>query len=257
MAHHKLLLGGFLMSFFKNKFVVIKKENILSVLLCAAAVVCAAEAVQKISKADLAKETFALPVSNKIIVIDPGHGGIDAGASAGGVKEKDLNLDIAKKLAALVEQSGGTAILTRSDDFSTADKNRDKSITQKKSDLTERKKLVEKYNADMFISIHMNKFSSDKYSGAQVFYNQNSKESAVLAKYIQNAFKKYLDKSNNRLEKAENNIFVLKNANAPAVLAECGFLSSPEELKKLSTEDYRQKVARAIFMGITEYEMQK
>lgn len=243
------------MRFFKNIFIVIKKENILSVLLCAATVACAASAVCIKSKDSLAKETFALPVSSKIIVIDPGHGGIDAGASAGEIKEKDLNLDIAKRLAFLVEQSGGTAVLTRYDDSSTADKNRDKSITQKKSDLAERKKFIEKHKADMFVSIHMNKFSSEIYSGAQVFYNKNSNESKILAEHIQNALKKYLDKPNNRLAKGENSIFVLKENKVPSVLVECGFLSNAKELKKLSDENYRQKVARAIFLGITEYEI--
>jgi len=197
-------------------------------------------------------ETFALPSDNKIILIDPGHGGIDAGASAGDVREKDINLDIALKLQALIEESGGVAVLTRAEDVSTADKNRDKSVTQKKSDLAERKKSIEKYDADIFISVHMNKFSEEKYSGAQVFYSgtENSKK---LAEVMQKTLREVLDKNNNRKEKDGNNIYVLKNNSVPSILIECGFLSNESERNKFKNEQYKQKVAWAIYLGINKY----
>lgn len=241
----------------KNKVIVIKKENIISVLVCMLLLAAAAGAVVRKTSERLARETFALPTSDKIIVIDPGHGGIDAGASDGELKEKEINLDIALRLQGLIEQSGGTVFLTRSEDVSTADKNRDKGITQKKSDLTERKKLIEKYNADMFISIHMNKFPVEKYSGAQVFYNKKSEEGKALAECVQSAMKNYLDKNNRRSAKGDDSIYVLKNNNVPSILIECGFLSNNRESAKLKTDEYRQKIAWAIFMGLTDYAKNK
>lgn len=197
-------------------------------------------------------EAFALPAANKIILIDPGHGGIDAGASFGELKEKDINLDIALKLQKLVEESGGVVYLTRAEDVSTQDKNRDKSLTQKKSDLIERKKAIERYNADVFLSIHMNKFSDSKYSGAQIFYPKDE-NSRRLAEIMQNTLRNVLDKNNKRKAKEDNKIFVLKDNKVPSVLIECGFLSNEAEREKFKTESFRQKTAWAIFVGLNEF----
>ena len=99
----------------------------------------------------------------------------------------------------------------------------------------------------------MNKFSSDKYKGAKVFYNKNSKESQILAECVQNSLKNNLDKTNNRLAKGENSIFVLKENKSTAILVECGFLSNPDEANLLADENYRMKIAQAIFFGICDY----
>ena len=143
-------------------------------------------------------------------------------------------------------------MLTRSEDVTTADKNRSKSLTQKKSDLMERKAAIEKYNADIFVSIHMNKFSDEKYSGAQVFYPASDK-SKKLAEIMQKSLIDVLDKSNNRAAKENNKIFVLKNNSIPSILIECGFLSNKAESEKFKTEAYRQKTAWAIYMGLNNY----
>ena len=143
-------------------------------------------------------------------------------------------------------------MLTRSEDVSTADKNRSKALTQKKSDLMERKADIEKYNADIFVSIHMNKFSDEKYSGAQVFYPADEK-SRKLAEIMQKSLIDVLDKSNNRSAKENNKIFVLKNNTVPSILIECGFLSNKAENNKFTTEAYRQKTAWAIYMGLNSF----
>lgn len=197
-------------------------------------------------------ETFSIPTANKVILIDPGHGGIDAGASSGKLKEKDINLDIALRLQKLIEANEGIAILTRADDVSTADKNRSKTLTQKKSDLIERRNMIEKYDADIFVSIHMNKFSEKKYKGAQVFYSDNE-GSKKLAEIMQSQFKKIIDNTNNRKVKNGNNLFVLKNNKIPSVLIECGFLSNDIELKNFESDVYKQKVAWTIFVSLNEY----
>lgn len=197
---------------------------------------------------------FSVPASNKVIVIDAGHGGVDAGASANNVVEKDINLKIALKLKEYIEQSGGIAILTRDEDMSTQDTDSGKGISAKQSDLKNRKELIDESKADMFISIHMNKFEQEKYKGAQVFYSNNSEESKKLGEIIQSSMREILDSGNNREAKnSDGKIYVIKNANVPSVLIECGFLSNAEEAKRLSDEEYQQKVAWSIYMGITKY----
>ena len=182
------------------------------------------------------------------------HGGIDAGAVANGVEEKNLNLQIALKLQEYIEQSGGVAILTRDSDESTQDPNRSANISQKKSDLMERKAAMEKYDADIFISIHMNKFEQSKYRGAQVFYADNGEESRLLGENIQQSLKDTLNDGNEReAKKSGTGIYILKNASVPSALVECGFLSNPEEAALLQQEEYQQKVAWAIYIGIVKY----
>ncbi len=201
--------------------------------------------------------TFSTPVAKKIIVIDPGHGGIDAGASGNGAVEKEINLEIAHYLKAFIEENGGTAIMTRTSDTNTADPNRSKTVSQKKSDLEQRKKLPEKSNADIFISIHMNKFSESKYKGAQVFCAPSSSESKALGEMIQASLIKNADPENTRKLKDGKSIYILKGAKIPSVLIECGFLSNPEEAKLLQNESYQQKIAWSIFMGLSEYLVNK
>ena len=144
-------------------------------------------------------------------------------------------------------------MLTRSEDVSTADKNRSKNLTQKKSDLMERKKAIDTYKADVFVSIHMNKFSDKKYYGAQVFYSAKSEESKKLGECMQATLKETLDKTNNRKAKESVNIYVLKNNEIPSILIECGFLSNKSDAEKMLNSDYRQKTAWAIYLGLIKY----
>lgn len=200
-------------------------------------------------------ETFASKDGNKIILLDAGHGGVDGGASGkSGVLEKDLNLKIAKKLEQILISNGFLAVMTRIDDYSIHDSD-DKTIRSKKrSDLQNRLELVAKANAQVLVSIHMNKFEIEKYKGAQVFYSPNNEDSKKLGEFIQNRLKEKVDNSNERLaKKAGKNIFVLKNVKIPAVIVECGFLSNNEEEVKLQNDDYQQKIALAIYEGIIDF----
>lgn len=198
--------------------------------------------------------TMASPLGNKVILIDPGHGGIDAGASDNGAIEKELNLKIAMFLKSYIEENGGVCYMTRTEDTNTADPNRAKGTTQKMSDLKTRKKNIEDYKADIFISIHMNKFSQSKYYGLQVFYDGSQEENKKLGESIQNAAKKVLNDNNTRTAKATGDkIYVLKGNPIPSALVECGFLSNTNEAKKLKTPEYQRKVAWGIFLGIAQY----
>ena len=196
----------------------------------------------------------AAPVTNgKIIVIDPGHVTPDGGATgSGGTLEKDLNLDVAKRLGSYFQQSGAYVVYTREDDNAVCEDLTDKIKNIKRTDLKNRKNIKNNSNADVFISIHMNKFEDSRYSGAQVFYQNDSHSSKTLAECVQKSLRQILDTSNTREAKnAHGSIFILKDNTLPSVLVECGFLSNPEEEALLGTASYRDKIAFAIFGGVS------
>ncbi len=199
-------------------------------------------------------QVMATPLGNKVILIDPGHGGIDAGASDNGAVEKELNLEIAIALKDYIEANGGVCYMTRVEDTNTADPNRKNGLSQKMSDLKMRKKNIEDFKADVFVSIHMNKFSQSQYKGLQVFYDDNIEESKLLGESIQGSVKEILRDGNTRQAKATGDkIYVLKGNEIPSVLVECGFLSNSEEAENLKKPDYQKKIAWGIFRGIAKY----
>lgn len=200
------------------------------------------------------KNVFSEAGAKKVILIDPGHGGRDAGASANDAVEKDINLAVSQYLKKYIEDGGNTVFMTRETDTNTADPNRPQNVTQKKSDMRMRKADIEKYKADIFVSIHMNKFEQSKYRGAQVFYDDDNEENRVLAESIQNSLKEILKDDNKRVPKATgDSIFVLKDNKIPSVLVECGFLSNPEEAGLLNTPEYQKKVAEGIYLGLNKF----
>ena len=193
--------------------------------------------------------------TSAVIVIDAGHGGEDAGAVAqDGTLEKDLNLKIAKCLEALCEINGNTAIMTRDDDRLLYDRygELDDYTGQKKIyDLKNRVRIANEQENPIFVSIHMNKFSSSKYSGTQIYYSPNDPSSEMLARALQNSTRTYLQPTNNRqIKRADSSIYVLNSLPCPAVLVECGFLSNECELGLLKTERYQTSLALVIFSGI-------
>lgn len=186
------------------------------------------------------------------VTIDPGHGGRDGGASNGNVLEKDLNLAVAQKLRDVVNNNGGAAVLTREGDEPDIPGSNGK--FNKKADLEHRLFVLQDSGSDLFVSVHMNKFTDAKYSGAQVFYSQNSEDSKRLGELVQKSLRENVDNSNTREAKRnEAGIYVLKNAKVPAILVECGFLSNSDELGKLQSDEYQQQLADAIFKGIEEF----
>lgn len=200
------------------------------------------------------QSAVAIPLSDVTVLIDPGHGGFDSGASANGVVEKDINLEVAKILQEYIESAGGTAYLTRTEDKSTAVPENERQISMKMSDLKERKKAIDTLGADVFVSIHMNKFEQTKYKGAQVFFDNSSAENKRLAESIQQALMEVVDKSNNRSAKGSGkSIFVLRENTIPSALVECGFLSNTEEAKKLADTEYQRKLAWGIYTGIVRF----
>ncbi|EIV99724.1 N-acetylmuramoyl-L-alanine amidase CwlD [Thermoanaerobacter siderophilus] len=187
-----------------------------------------------------------VPIMNKVVVIDAGHGGPDPGKPGKyGKDEDELNLEIAQKLRELIEESGGIVVMTREDDTLS-----DSSLSK---DLKNRVVKANEVIADVLISIHLNSFSQSKYKGAQVFYQNNSEKGKLLAELIQQELRNTLDPDNDRMAKSSNSYYLLRNAKMPAVIVECGFMSNPEEEKLLNDENYQYKIAWAIYKGLIHY----
>ncbi|WP_084117629.1 N-acetylmuramoyl-L-alanine amidase CwlD [Clostridium acidisoli] len=190
----------------------------------------------------------------KIILIDPGHGGIDGGAeSKNGITEKDINLKIGLNLKKRLEKQHFKVVMTRDKDkglYSDEGKIRKKKL----EDLNNRCKMKEESNCDMFVSIHLNKFPQSKYYGAQVWYSDN-KNSTELAHIIQENLREDLNDDSGRVEKPALELYkVLRcSKNIPSVIVECGFLSNEEEAYKLNTDKYQNKIAESICKSIKMY----
>ena len=188
----------------------------------------------------------------KTVVVDAGHGGLDGGAVADdGTLEKDLNLALAKSVYLVLRSLGADAVMTRTEDVMYAEPS---STHKKLDDLTHRIETVKGADDPVFVSIHMNKFPVQKYSGLQVYYSKNNEESKSLADAIQSAAATYIRPQNTRQTKAAGDeIYLLSNLDCPAVLVECGFLSNPNELELLKNEEYRNKLAAVIAVTVMEY----
>lgn len=192
---------------------------------------------------------------DKVILIDPGHGGFDGGTvSKRGTKEKDINLKISLKLRDILQSYGYLVVMTRDKDQGLYS-NEKASVSQRKyEDLNKRCLLKRDSNCHIFISIHQNFFPESKYYGAQVWYS-NSVKSEVLGKLIQSNLMLYLDKENKRqCKRAIKDYKILRcDPETPSVIVECGFLSNPKEEKKLKDDGYQEKIAEAIAKAVNEY----
>lgn len=197
---------------------------------------------------------MSLPVTNKVIILDAGHGTPDEGAeSSSGTTEASLNLEITLKIQKLLESSGATVILTRSDDNSIYEIDA-KTIAQKKvSDIKNRVKIGNSSSADVFVSIHLNKISDSNYSGWQTFYQNGSENSEKLANSIQASLNTTISKENMRVPHILTSVYIMKHVEIPITIVECGFLSNPEEEKKLQTDEYQEMLAWGIYNGIMDY----
>ncbi|MCL2365260.1 MAG: N-acetylmuramoyl-L-alanine amidase [Defluviitaleaceae bacterium] len=193
----------------------------------------------------LAQPAFAMPLDRRVVVVDAGHGGRDPGMVSGKVDEKDINLQIALKLQAHLELGGATVIMTRIDDSGLS--------KSKSGDMATRRLIANTAEADIFVSIHQNAYSSGSVRGAQTFYFDESNNSQKLAEAIQHQLVTFANPSNKFKARANTNYYVLKQTEMPAVLVECGFLTNAGEKAKLLTDAYQEKIAWAIYMGIVDY----
>ena len=224
-------------------FIIINKKTVALVLLfiIIAVLICVYFSV---------KIATVNPYLTPKIIIDAGHGGIDPGCegSLEGSNERTLNLEYAKTLKNFLETYGFEVVMTRTTTdglYSAFAENK------KKDDMLKRKDIIDKANADLIISIHMNAFPQTSVRGAQVYYNPESEVSSSLASSIQELFFSNLPYA--KQNPGIGDYYILNCSNTPAVIVECGFLSNPEEELLLLSKDYQEKVCYSILCGVIKY----
>jgi len=189
---------------------------------------------------------------SKTIILDAGHGGEDGGASsADGLLEKDLNLALALTMRDILVANGINVVLTRETDTLLYDRNVDFQGRKKMLDMAARLKIAQDSPDAVFVSLHMNTYPHPSCQGVQVWYSENNDTSLELAKTIHETTQELLQHENDRpIKQSGSSIYLLHHLECPAVLVECGFLSSPEEAALLGNESYRQQLALTLCMGI-------
>jgi len=225
-------------------FVLLKAKNIFLCFLFMAVLISGLLILPK-------NHTYVNSDGGKIIVVDAGHGGIDGGAvGLLDIIEKDLNLEIAKKVERRLSENGFTVIMTRSEDISIHSEGKNTIKDKKTSDLLNRAELANKSGALLFVSIHLNTFEQESISGAQVFFKKNDQIGEACAKKIMTELKT-LDGNNRRLEKLlPNPNLLFKKLAIPAVLIECGFISNNNDAALLKNSEYQERLAEKIAAGI-------
>ena len=197
---------------------------------------------------------FAMENSDKVILIDPGHGGIDGGAqSKAGTIEKDINLQIALKLRDNLEEKGYKVYMTRDEDEGLYQKGN--TVKEKKrEDLNRRVEMKKETECDIFVSIHQNMFPQSKCYGAQVWYASND-NSYNLATIVQDSIKESVKDNNKRVAKpaAEAYLILRDKYEGASILVECGFLSNPDEEAKLKSDEHQNLIVEGISVGIDKY----
>ena len=173
--------------------------------------------------------------------------------NSNGLSEAKINLQIALKLQNLLESSGSTVILTRSDENAIYELD-SKTLSEKKvSDIKNRVKIGNNSSADIFVSIHLNKIPQGQYWGWQAFYNSGNEDSKNLATCIQNSLNETISSENSRIPHKLNSVYIMKHVEVPISIVECGFLSNDEEAKKLDTDEYQNQLAWGIYSGIMDF----
>ena len=174
-----------------------------------------------------------------LVVLDPGHGGSANGAAYGGVAEKDLNLAIASQAARLLEEAGLTVVMTRSDDRDVP--------------LYRRSGLANSLGADLFVSVHCNaSLTNPEARGVYTAAAERQSEGWVLAEVLRQTMMDAAGAEDMGTEPRPN-LAVLRTAQVPAALVECGYMSTPAELALLAAPDYQLQLAHGIAEGVVTY----
>lgn len=205
-------------------------------------------------KIEIQEYVTSIPVSDKVVILDAGHGYPDKGAeSKNGTTESDINLAITLKVQNLLEQSGCVVLLTRSDENGIYSLD-SKTLKEKKvSDIKNRVKIGNNSSADIFVSIHLNKIPQEQYYGWQCFYKKENENSKKLAENIQNSLNESIEKENKREALSITNKYIVEHVEIPLSIVECGFLSNSQEEKELKDDEYQNRLAWGIYCGIVNY----
>ena len=207
------------------------------------------------SEADKRQEAEEISIESKyegcVVVLDAGHGGADPGkVGSGGLTEKEVNLSIALLLQELLEAEGIEVVMTRTQDEALGDANAE---NRKMADLNARVEILEAADAKLAVSIHQNSFGDPSVGGPQVFYYTGSEEGERAASCMQDALNEGLSVTKPRVIKANDDYYLLKKTSGVLVIAECAFLSNPEEEALLREPEYLIRVANALKEGILAY----
>ena len=232
-------------------FIMLSKRHLLAI----AAVFILVSAGMLTIFANDSKQAISWTTAAETIVIDAGHGGIFPGKiSSDGIEEKNINLAIAQYLEKYLLQSGCETIMTRTSDTQLAAANTDGQslLSQQRNDLAQRTAIAANAQADYFISIHCNSIPSAQWHGAQVFYRPDDETSKALAETLQQYLTEQLENTDRKALVREDT-YLFNNLEMPAVIVECGFLSNPEEAELLQDDLYQQKIAYAIYLGLSDY----
>ena len=225
--------------------------KILTVLLVLAMILVAGESVQFVSTVEEhSRKTFQKDGSEITIVVDAGHGGIDPGKiGINNALEKDINLAIARKLERNLRENGINVVMTRTDDnglYNETDSNK------KVRDMKNRLAIIEEAQPTLAVSIHQNSYPDSSVSGVQVFYYKDSLRSKAAAEIMQAQMIRSLKPKKERVAKDNGSYYLLKKTSVPIIIVECAFMSNPTEAQLLTQDDYQDKVAWAIYMGIMQ-----
>jgi N-acetylmuramoyl-L-alanine amidase len=228
-----------------------KYFNILFLVMVSLAVILLADPAMDVMK-QAGSAAGLIKQKDKItVVLDAGHGGRDPGKVAvNGALEKDINLSISLKLKTLLEQNDINVVMIRKDDsglYSESDSNK------KAVDMRNRVDIINKSGAAIAVSIHQNSFTQESIKGAQVFYYSNSDEGKKFAENMQEQLKKSLQDGNKRMAKANDSYYMLKKVECPIIIVECGYLSNNTEAALLTDENYQDRMAFAIHLGLLSY----
>ena len=189
-----------------------------------------------------------LSLLGRIIYLDAGHGGKDCGAISNNIYEKDINLILVKKLEKELVKKGAIVYLTRDGDYDLANKN---VKHRKRSDLSNRAKLINNSDSDIYLSIHLNSTTNSTWRGIQIYYDDNNKNNLILAKTLNKEFE-YFSKLTRKIKK-ENNYYMYKQIKKTGILIEAGFISNPNDNYLLRDNNYQDKLVNVIVKGVENY----
>ena len=217
----------------------------IMVLLAMIAACCSFGEMLQTNIAQSRESSASVSDGGRLVILDPGHGGIDAGKiGVNNAEEKEINLKISLKIKKLLTEDGISVVMTRSDNDRLGD-------TQK-ADLKERVRIMNEKHPVLAVSIHQNSYEGAEVRGPQVFYYTDSDAGRSAARILQEELNR-IDPVYSREAKGNSSYYILKNAEVPVVIVECGFLSNVEEEELLISDEYQDTVAGAVSEGIKKY----